>query len=90
MVAWNMPPQDANALCRCHDAERLVGSAMQVAINWCISKGCVPIPGAKTLAMAKDNIATLSWRLSPAEEAALDSAAAGVNKGMVQNIFQTA
>lgn len=61
-----------------------------MAINWCISKGCVPIPGAKTLAMAQDNIAALSWQLSATEAAALDDAAAGVGKGMVQNIFQTA
>lgn len=65
-------------------------AVVQVAINWCISKGCVPIPGAKTLAMAQDNIAALDWRLAAAEEAALDSAAAGIGKGMVQNIFQTA
>lgn len=63
---------------------------MQVAINWCMSKGCVPIPGAKTLAMARDNIAALSWSLTAPEVEALDTAAASINKGMVQNIFQTA
>jgi pyridoxine 4-dehydrogenase len=63
---------------------------MQVAINWCISKGCIPIPGAKTLDMAQDSISALQWSLSDAEIEVLDRESAGVKKGMVQNIFQTA
>ena len=63
---------------------------LQVAINWCIGKGCIPIPGAKTMAMAEDNLAALQWSLSSSEMAALDGAAARVERGMVQNIFQTA
>jgi pyridoxine 4-dehydrogenase len=40
--------------------------------------------------MARDNIATLNWALSAAEVDALDAAAASIDRGMVQNIFQTA
>jgi pyridoxine 4-dehydrogenase len=61
----------------------------QVAINWCISKGTIPIPGAKTVKQAQDNIGALGWQLNSGEIAALDQAAASVNKKMVQNIFQT-
>ena len=61
----------------------------QVAINWCICKGSIPIPGAKTVEQAKDNIGALGWQLNESEIAELDRAAAGTDKKMVQNIFQT-
>jgi pyridoxine 4-dehydrogenase len=61
----------------------------QVAINWCICKGTIPIPGAKTIAQARDNIAAGNWRLDAGEIAELDRAAKSINKPMVQNIFQT-
>ncbi|QYX30101.1 aldo/keto reductase [Sphaerospermopsis torques-reginae] len=61
----------------------------QVAINWCICKGAIPIPGAKNLEQAEQNIGALGWLLSDAEVAELDSAAAKSEKKMVQNIFQT-
>ncbi len=61
----------------------------QVAINWCISKGTIPIPGAKSLEQAKQNIGSLGWQLSQGEMIELDKAAASTDKKMVQNIFQT-
>jgi pyridoxine 4-dehydrogenase len=61
----------------------------QVAINWCICKGTIPIPGAKSLEQAQDNIGALGWKLSDGEVAELDQAAARSDKKMVQNIFQT-
>jgi pyridoxine 4-dehydrogenase len=61
----------------------------QVALNWCICKGTIPIPGAKTVEQAKENIAALGWQLDSNEMAELDRAAATVDKPMVQNIFQT-
>ncbi|KAF8054896.1 PLR1 [Scenedesmus sp. PABB004] len=62
----------------------------QVAINWCMAKGTVPIPGAKDLAQARANLGALGWRLSAGEVAELDAAAARCSSAMVQNIFQTA
>ena len=61
----------------------------QVAINWCISKGSIPIPGAKSVEQAKDNLGALGWQLDASEVAELDKAAANTDKKMVQNIFQT-
>ncbi len=61
----------------------------QVAINWCICKGAIPIPGAKTLEQAQDNIDAQNWRLDGGEIAELDRSARNVSKPMVQNIFQT-
>ncbi|CAM9670094.1 unnamed protein product, partial [Ascophyllum nodosum] len=65
-------------------------SMSQVALNWCICKGTVPIVGVKTLAQARDNLGALGWRLSSAEVEELDRAAAKMEKQSVQNIFQSA
>jgi pyridoxine 4-dehydrogenase len=61
----------------------------QVALNWCISKGTIPIPGAKNVKQAEQNIGAIGWQLDTGEVAELDRAAARVDKTMVQNIFQT-
>jgi pyridoxine 4-dehydrogenase len=64
-------------------------SMSQVALNWCIGKGTLPIPGAKSLEQAQDNVGALGWCLDAGEIAELDQAATKVDKAMVQNIFQT-
>jgi len=46
----------------------------QVALNWTICKGTVPIPGAKNAKQAADNLGAMGWRLTPEEVAALDEA----------------
>lgn len=46
----------------------------QVALNWIICKGGLPIPGAKTGAQARQNVAAIGWRLTPEEMQALDGA----------------
>lgn len=47
----------------------------QVALNWCIAKGTLPIPGAKTGAQARENAGALGWSLTEDEVARLDGAA---------------
>lgn len=61
----------------------------QTAINWCICKGTLPIPGAKNLKQAQQNTGALGWQLSDAEISELDTASAACTKQMVQNIFQS-
>jgi aryl-alcohol dehydrogenase-like predicted oxidoreductase len=46
----------------------------QVALNWTISKGAVPIPGAKNAQQVRDNGGALGWRLTDEEVKALDEA----------------
>jgi aryl-alcohol dehydrogenase-like predicted oxidoreductase len=46
----------------------------QVALNWVIAKGAVPIPGAKNAKQARENAGALGWLLTPEEVAALDKA----------------
>jgi pyridoxine 4-dehydrogenase len=61
----------------------------QVAINWCICQGTIPIPGAKNIKQAQENIGALGWRLSSSEVKELESVALSLDKKMIQNIFQT-
>jgi aryl-alcohol dehydrogenase-like predicted oxidoreductase len=44
----------------------------QVALNWLICKGALPIPGAKNARQAQENAGALGWRLSLEEIAELD------------------
>ncbi|KAJ4803506.1 NAD(P)-linked oxidoreductase superfamily protein [Rhynchospora pubera] len=62
----------------------------QVAINWCICKGTIPIPGIKSVKHVEENLGSLGWRLNSDEILELESAAQASSKKMVQNIFQTA
>lgn len=61
----------------------------QIALNWCLCQGTIPIPGAKNLAQAQENLGALGWRLKPADAAALTQLALGIQRPMVKNIFQT-
>lgn len=44
----------------------------QVALNWLIVQGAVPIPGAKTAQQAKQNAGALGWSLSSEDAAKLE------------------
>ena len=63
-----------NEIGAAHDGK----TAAQVALNWAICKGSVPIPGAKNARQAADNAGALGWRLDPAEVHLLDREAARV------------
>ena len=47
-------------------------SNAQVALNWTICKGTLPIPGAKSAEQAQQNSGALGWRLTDDEVANLD------------------
>jgi len=67
-----------------HHIDRLIGlireigeqqggkTVAQVALNWTICKGTIPIPGAKNAEQAEQNIGALGWYLTDEEIAALD------------------
>jgi aryl-alcohol dehydrogenase-like predicted oxidoreductase len=46
----------------------------QVALNWVLCKGALPIPGAKNVRQAQENAGALGWQLSESEMATLDAA----------------
>lgn len=55
-------------------------SNAQVALNWCICKGTLPIPGAKNEEQARQNAGALGWKLTPEEVAELDKVSDEVAK----------
>ena len=70
-------------------AKDLNKSQSQVAINWALCKDTVPIPGARTLQQAKENIGAIGWKLDAGMVDELDRAALNLSKPMIQNVFQT-
>jgi len=48
-------------------AKRRKKTLAQIALNYIISKGAIPIPGCRTVTQLKDNIGAMGWRLSPTE-----------------------
>jgi len=55
-------------------------SNSQVALNWTICKGTLPIPGAKNAAQAHQNANALGWKLTDDEVAKLDEASDAVTR----------
>jgi aryl-alcohol dehydrogenase-like predicted oxidoreductase len=49
-------------------------SAAQIALNWCICKGTLPIPGAKNVRQAEMNAGAAGWRLTAEQVSTLDAA----------------
>ncbi|HTO00983.1 MAG TPA: aldo/keto reductase [Microthrixaceae bacterium] len=60
----------------------------QVALNWIIAKGAVPIPGAKNATQASQNAGALGWELRPDEIEAIDRAALDGQRTIQQRIWQ--
>jgi len=46
----------------------------QVSLNWLVAKGAVPIPGARSVAQAKENAGAMGWMLTAEEVEKLDRA----------------
>ena len=49
----------------------------QVALNWLMRKGALPIPGVKNALQTRENAGALGWSLTPDDVAALDAASDG-------------
>ena len=84
-----LPRMTELSRCLAEIAQNRQKTQAQIALNWCIAKDTIPIPGAKNTTQARENLGALGWSLTTAEVEALDQAATRVKKKMVQNIFQT-
>jgi aryl-alcohol dehydrogenase-like predicted oxidoreductase len=60
----------------------------QVALNWVIAKGAVPIPGAKSAAQAEENAGALGWHMDADDLAALDQAALPGIRSISNRVWQ--
>ncbi|EFJ49624.1 hypothetical protein VOLCADRAFT_80526 [Volvox carteri f. nagariensis] len=63
-------------------AEERGKTMAQVALNWCICKGTLPIPGAKNERQLSEIAGALGWRLSAGEVADLDAVSSRVPRGV--------
>ena len=68
-----------NEIGQAHGVANSAKTPSQVSLNWLICKGAVPIPGAKNLGQAQENLGALGWRLTDEEVARLDEASDKVN-----------
>ena len=50
-------------------------SVAQVALNYIICKGAIPIPGSRSIDQVQDNIGSMGWELSSSEIELLENAA---------------
>lgn len=53
-------------------------SPVQVALNWCVAKGTLPIPGAKNERQGRENAGALGWELTVEDLTRLESLAESV------------
>jgi aryl-alcohol dehydrogenase-like predicted oxidoreductase len=56
-------------------------SNTQVALNWVICKGALPIPGAKNAEQAQENAGALGWKLAGEEVSRLDAVSDSILDG---------
>jgi len=59
----------------------------QVALNWLIAKGAIPIAGIKTLKQAKEDFGALRWTLTGSEVAELDAASDAVGPEPLKTLW---
>ncbi|MGF1515475.1 MAG: aldo/keto reductase [Elainellaceae cyanobacterium] len=89
LVFRRLLPKVRPVLKTLEDTAQQRGKTMaQVALNWCICKGTMPIPGAKSAQQAEDNLGAMGWSLTPDEVGQLDEAIAQSGSA-VQNPFQS-
>ncbi len=60
----------------------------QVALNWVIAKGVVPIPGAKNRRQAEENAGALGWSIDEEDLARLDEAALSGTRSLQGRMWQ--
>jgi aryl-alcohol dehydrogenase-like predicted oxidoreductase len=60
----------------------------QVALNWVMAKGAVPIPGAKNRRQAEENAGAMGWDIDGDDLAALDGLARDGKRNLQVRIFQ--
>jgi diketogulonate reductase-like aldo/keto reductase len=60
----------------------------QVALNWVMAKGAIPIPGAKTRHQAEENAGALGWNIDDEDLARLDGMALAGIRNLRSRVWQ--
>jgi diketogulonate reductase-like aldo/keto reductase len=58
------------------EEKKVKATPAQVALNWVVAKGAVPLPGVNCAADAREVAGCLGWKLRAGDVAQLDKAAA--------------
>ena len=89
LVFRQLLPKVRPVLQQLEDIAQQRGKTMaQVALNWCICKDTMPIPGAKSEKQVEENLGAMGWALTVDEVGQLDEAIARSGSA-VQNPFQS-
>ncbi len=62
--------------------EKYQKSMSQLAINWVMQRGALPIPGAKNARQARENAGALGWALTPDDVKLLQDVSTSVHQSM--------
>jgi diketogulonate reductase-like aldo/keto reductase len=60
----------------------------QVALNWVMTKGAIPIPGAKSRHQAEENAGALGWSIDDEDVARLDGVALAGIRNLRSRLWQ--
>lgn len=58
----------------------------QIAINWTLCKGAVPIPGAKNAKQVNESAGAFGWRLTSDEVEGLDTESARIKPSLANPV----
>ncbi len=61
-------------------------SLAQIAINWTLCKGAVPIPGAKNAKQVNESAGAFGWRLADDEVTALDEESSRIKPSLANPV----
>lgn len=65
-----------------HAVDGVAKTPTQVALNWCMRKGPLPIPGVKRASQSTEAAGALGWRLTGAEVEELDAVSGKIAPGL--------
>ena len=81
MLRYHMPRLDILLRTMNHiGLENSGKNCAQVALNWILCKGVIPIPGTKTLPQAIENAQTPRWRMTAEQMNLLDTLSSGARE----------
>lgn len=67
-------------------SEKRQKTLAQIAINWTLCKGAIPIPGAKNAKQVNESAGAFGWRLSSDEVQALDFESSKIRPGLANPV----
>ena len=67
---------------KAHEEGGVPRTPAQVALNWCLCKGALPIAGVKSARQAASAAGSMGWRMTAAEVDELDAVSSRITPGL--------